>query len=419
MKKTIMTLAFFMASIITFVDVYAASFGASASTTSVAPNGTFTVSIGGDAIGRVDLSVSNGILSTSSVWVEQNYQSVTVTAGSSGVVTITASPVVGFSDADANMYNPGPRTVTVSIKAPTTSTPPSTTTPTKPITKPSQTTPKSQNNNLASLEVSVGTLNPSFDSDITEYTINLTKEVKKIEISGKTADAKAKLSGVGEKTLKPGKNTISITVTAENGATKTYTINAYLDETPLIYLDYKDKRVGIVRDLKEISILDFTTEKYTIEEEETLLFRNKDLTLIYGIDEKSEKSFYLFDSQKNTIITKFTPLELNGKTIFVITPESSYEELLVGTSKIEAVPYEVENYYLLETVEEDGQKVKYLYETERNTFVLYDEKLFSPSVCEETTSLAKLFIRAEGFALLFFLVISSYLYKKLKKGGTK
>ena len=58
------------------VPVKAASFGISSSKRQVKPNESFTVSVGGQCIGRVNISVSNGTASTSSVWVEQGYTSV-------------------------------------------------------------------------------------------------------------------------------------------------------------------------------------------------------------------------------------------------------------------------------------------------------------------------------------------------------
>ena len=111
-KIIIFSIAIMLASII---ELNAATFSMSSSTKQISPNGTFSVSVGGDCIGRVNLSVTNGTLSTSSVWVEQGYTTVTVTAGSSGQVTITATPETGFSDSDANIYNPGSRSVTVKI----------------------------------------------------------------------------------------------------------------------------------------------------------------------------------------------------------------------------------------------------------------------------------------------------------------
>lgn len=94
------------------------SFGISASSSTVAPNGTFTVKIGGECIGRVDLTVTNGTLSENKIWVENGYNSVSVTAGSSGTVTVTAIPYEGMSDIDANLYTPGSKSVTVTIVEP-------------------------------------------------------------------------------------------------------------------------------------------------------------------------------------------------------------------------------------------------------------------------------------------------------------
>ena len=114
--KKIKLIIFSLLTIVLWTNtVNAASFNMSSKISSVAPNGSFTISVGGDCIGRVNLSVSNGTLSQSSVWVEQNYVSIKVTAGGSGKVTVTATPATGFSDSDANIYNPGSRSVSVNI----------------------------------------------------------------------------------------------------------------------------------------------------------------------------------------------------------------------------------------------------------------------------------------------------------------
>ena len=165
-----------------YVD--AASFKITASTSQINPNGSFSVSVGGDCIGKVNLSVTNGTLSTNSVWVEQNYQTVSVKAGSSGSVTITATPAVGFSDADANEYKPGSRSVKVTIiNSNNNSTPaekPNNQTSNNPsnsqsnnIIKKPQTVieEKSSNNLLSSLSINVGNLVPNFDSNVSEYNL--------------------------------------------------------------------------------------------------------------------------------------------------------------------------------------------------------------------------------------------------------
>ena len=105
MKKCSILLLSVIFLVLFAIPVHAASFSLSAGTKQVTPGSSFSIRVGGDAIGRVNLSVTNGTLSTSSVWVEQNYVTVNVTAGQSGTVIVTATPVVGFSDADANLYN--------------------------------------------------------------------------------------------------------------------------------------------------------------------------------------------------------------------------------------------------------------------------------------------------------------------------
>lgn len=104
--KTLLVICSIVSVALNHTPVFAASFTASASVQEVKPGGTFTIRIGGSCIGRVNLTATNGTVSQSAIWVEENYQSVTVTAGASGTVTVTATPEAGFSDPDANEYKP-------------------------------------------------------------------------------------------------------------------------------------------------------------------------------------------------------------------------------------------------------------------------------------------------------------------------
>ena len=220
MKKFKLIILGMLFLLVPVLSLSAASFSMTASTSQVSPGSQFTIRVGGDCFGKVNFSVSNGTLSTSSVWIEQDYITLTVTAGSSGLVSVTATPEIGFSDADANEYYPGPRTVTVNIS----SNAGSTNTPNKPTNnKPSVT--KSNNNNLSSLTVNNGELSPSFDSLITEYTLNLPHNATSVNISASPSDSKASIEGIGEKSLVPGNNHIEIIVIAENGDKKTYNLN--------------------------------------------------------------------------------------------------------------------------------------------------------------------------------------------------
>lgn len=96
------------------------------------------------------------------------------------------------------------------------------------VTNPS--TQVSSNANLSSMSVSAGSLSPSFSPSVTSYTVNVGSDMSVCTISAKAQDSKATISVSGSKNLKAGKNVRSVTVTAENGSTKTYTITIYKAE---------------------------------------------------------------------------------------------------------------------------------------------------------------------------------------------
>lgn len=92
--------------------------------------------------------------------------------------------------------------------------------------------PLSMDNNLASLNVSNATISPGFSAGTTSYTASVPFEVSKLNISATAADGKAKVS-ISSPTLTPnGTTKVKITVTAENGDTKTYTISVTRAQDP-------------------------------------------------------------------------------------------------------------------------------------------------------------------------------------------
>ena len=76
---------------------------------------------------------------------------------------------------------------------------------------------------LKSLTVSQGTLTPEFTPETTEYTVEL-REQTTIIIAAAANYNKASVTGAGTKTLVIGSNPYTITVTAEDGTTKDYTV---------------------------------------------------------------------------------------------------------------------------------------------------------------------------------------------------
>lgn len=84
------------------------------------------------------------------------------------------------------------------------------------------TPPKSSDNNLKDLKVDGATVS-GFSGSKTSYTLKDNSGTS-ISISATANDSKASVSGTGTKSLKYGKNTFGVTVTAENGSKKTYNI---------------------------------------------------------------------------------------------------------------------------------------------------------------------------------------------------
>lgn len=79
---------------------------------------------------------------------------------------------------------------------------------------------------LNSITVSGGTLSPIFDPNVFSYIVYLPFETTKVTVSAE-GNAEATISGIGEYTLTPGSNTITLTVSAPDG-NATYTVNAYV-----------------------------------------------------------------------------------------------------------------------------------------------------------------------------------------------
>ena len=77
---------------------------------------------------------------------------------------------------------------------------------------------------LKSLSLSQGTLSPAFTSNRTSYTAKVKYDVTSCKVYAAATDDKATVAVGGKEALEVGKNTRTVTVTAQNGTQKTYTI---------------------------------------------------------------------------------------------------------------------------------------------------------------------------------------------------
>ncbi len=83
---------------------------------------------------------------------------------------------------------------------------------------------KSNNANLKNLGIKPNDFK-GFKAGTTSYDITVPSDVETVNVYAQAQDSKATITGTGNKNLTMGKNTLDVTVTAEDGTEKTYTLN--------------------------------------------------------------------------------------------------------------------------------------------------------------------------------------------------
>lgn len=375
--------------------IQAAGFSVYASTGSVTVGSSFTVSVGGSVTGRFDLAVSNGTLLTTSVWVEDNTQSVTVTPSGAGTTTVT---VTATDVSDSSTFEPvtGSQSVSVSVVANNSGgssggnsggssggssggNSGGATDNNQTAEDPTKEEEETVNVDLASLSVSSGELSPAFAAGTTNYTVELTNDIKELTVEATAADAAASVSGTGKKELKEGENKIEVTVTSKEQS-KVYTINAYVEKTPEVYLNLGSNKLGILTLKSAPKLEGFEEYKLTIDGSEVTAQKkiSTGLILLYMVDEKGERNYYIYDEKAKEVTSIYIPTALFGKNYAIITiPEEmqkmegyKFGKVTVGETELEGWIFEntkFKNYKLVYLMDENDVMKLYQYEEESQT----------------------------------------------------
>lgn len=320
MKKIARIISIFVVSFILFTNsVFAYGYDLSVTSSTVTVGNSITLNIKvSDAAGKFSISSSNsGVvsISSSSAWIDNTTQSITLKANKEGsaTITVTASDVTSYSGNSIT----GSKSVNITVKA-------------KQVVynnntgnnnnyTPAKTTPKSSNNFLTSLTVDGLKLNESFDKETLEYTLTVPAETEKIKINAQVSDSNAKVTGTGKVKVTTGLNTFDIVVTAENGSKRTYKINATVEELKPIKVKIDNKEYTVVRKRKELpKISEYFEEKnITIDNENIEGYYNDKLkyTLIGLKDNKGNIEYYIYKNNKYTLYKEYT---FNGTVLQVL-----------------------------------------------------------------------------------------------------
>ena len=174
----------------------------------------------------------------------------------------------------------------------------------KVITKAQLEASYSKDNNLKSLSVDGATITPEFNKDITDYKVELGANTTSITINATPNDSKSHITGTGTFEVTEGDNKFQITVTAENGSTKTYNLVAsVVDPNPITVKDIKGKELVVVkRESLLTSPTSYTETKTTINEQEVPAFTSEitNFVLVGLKDNEGNINLYIYDKDKNT-----------------------------------------------------------------------------------------------------------------------
>lgn len=397
MKKILRKILFVAAIFIFSENVQAASLSITTSNTSVTIGGSVVIRVtASELAGRFSITSSNGgVLSggTSSTWIEDSTQTFTFKANNVGTSTITVTPI-DVADYAGNVYTAA-KSVTVNVIA-------------KPVVV------LSGDNSLASLGVEGKDITPTFNRDALEYSVELDPETVSINVVASPSHGGATITGAGVREVADGENRLEIVVTAENGSTKTYVINASVKEYNPINQTINGKEYTVVRKRSLlIAPENYKESTVTIEGEEVPAFTSDvtKYTLVGLKNESGNIDLYVYQDGTYNLYKEYTfnkikfyPLEFNQNDI----PEG-YEKTDIVYNDQKLVAYktdELSKYALLYGMNiETGEIHMYMYDSVEDTLQIYNDEIVKP--LQEQIEQMKLIIAglAGGCVFLFLLCI--------------
>lgn len=360
--------------------------------------------------GRFDITSSNGnvLAGGDSKWLENSSVDLYFTANQVGSATITVN-ATNVSDADGNDFT-GSRSITINVIKKNTTTPIE-------INK-----TYSSNNNLKSLSVDGYELNPAFNKDTLEYTIELTPGTEKINVKAVAEHNSASIKGAGEVQVSEGVNTINIVVIAQNGNEKTYKITANMEEKDPIEVEINGKKYRVIKKRELIGTKDGYKEdtvKISDFDIPTLYNEVTKITLVGLKNSDGDIGLYAYDS-KTGKYSIYKEYEFNRMNLYIHEDKKSpYTKKKIKINGEEVTAYKVEDlddYYLIYATNTiTGHEGYYLYDVEENSVQRYNTYMIDKLMKEKDKYLSiVLVLSCVCFLAMLFLLIEVNKIKKMK-----
>lgn len=283
----------------------------------------------------------------------------------------------------------------------------------------------SKNNYLSSLAVENYQISPSFNKDTLEYSLELPYNVTSINVIANKEDSKASVNGAGTKELSLGANKIEIKVTAQNGSTRTYIINATVKDLDPINVTVDNKEMSVVRkkELLTPPNTTFVEKTITIDEKDVPAFYNeKTRVLLVGLkDPEGNTKLYIYDASKNTYTIyreyQFKSVILNIVDDFSKIPEG-YNKSIDTINDIQTNVYKLnpKSRFALfyATNIENGESNLYMYDSIEKTVQIYNDELIN-QLEKDNNDLKMIIIGLTGLLIITYFCILIALIKGKKK----
>lgn len=391
----------------------------SASTVSVGNNVTATISVSGSDISAYTIYVSynssvlqynsasgsaivnggGGTVTASGTSAGSFSISFTAIANGSGSITTSGSDVYDINGNAISISHAG-ATVTVATASNNGDTNNgNATTEAGETTETTEDDGRSADCDLASLQVSPGTLTPAFSADRTTYSLQVDEDVTSVVVSASAADGNATTSVSGANSIQKGKNTVRVTVTAENGAVKVYTINVQAGEDvgdSVATIDGKEYSFVMNEDGLEAPE-GFTAGTTTYKDWDVLSYEspNKKITVVCLKDEDGENHWFIMDAEKDV----FTPYQeyssQYNRYIITAVPDGvaipdGFKETTLKIEDNSVVAYQSDDIadkdlYLVYAINVEGEEGFYEYDAKEQAFLRYVPMIVSEEVLVPAT----------------------------------
>lgn len=278
---------------------------------------------------------------------------------------------------------------------------------------------KSSDNNLSSITIEGVNLSPEFSKDVYNYTAQVENDIDKIKIETKTSNNKATVSGTGEKELVEGENKFELVVTAENGATKTYTITIDRKEKDPIEVEIDGVKYNLLRNIKDIEIPEMFEEgTIKIGEDEVPVFKNDKLnyTLVILKDSTGEIHFYNYDNGRYTKFNQVLSDNINFIVLEMEKVPTNYKKVTIDIKgqKVDCYKVSGDSRLLVYGMNlSTGKKNYYTYDRDEKTLQVFDVDKYEEML--DNTQNNKYLIYGLSAAVLLLFLLNILLASKTRK----